>query len=165
LELAAGELRDGAIEQGLNADFLEGGADGLVGKAMGFPEPLMGLARAEREEFADAQDETAIEDHALRDVADAGEGVREMFFPEETNLATIDFLQAEQATEQGGFAGSVRADQRDSFAFGNLEVHTAEDRVVLDANVNITHLDDQVSGGAALWMTMRAGGVGFVLDF
>ena len=162
LELAAGKLRDGTVEQLLDANFVQTGAEVLVGDTMWPPEPLVGAAKTQREEFADAEDETAVHGDALRDVANARKRAGNLFFAEEANLALVDFLQTEKAAQEGGFTGAVRTDEGDDFTFGNLKADAAEDVVSLDRDMDVAHFGHDRPRAVAIRVALATRGVRFV---
>jgi hypothetical protein len=125
-----------------------------VGFLAGLQEPALGGGEAEGEEFADAESEAAFELELLRNVADAAEGFGGNGLAEEADVAGMEALQAEQAAEERGFAGAVRADERDDFAFGNAEVDAVENGDAVESDTAVADFSDDVAavrgGGLAL---------------
>src|SRR6266487_3042287 len=61
LQLAAGKLRQWAVEKTFHSDFGKRSADAVVHRRMRLPEPVARLAQAQGEKLAHAQDETRLE--------------------------------------------------------------------------------------------------------
>ena len=121
---------------------------------MAVPEPVLRLAQAQGEELADAEDEAAVQREALRDVADAWEGLLQVALAEDADVTGIGLLQADDGAQERGLPGAVRADEGDELPAMQVQVHPAQDGLSAERDAQIAHGDGDVSGGVA------AGGVG-----
>lgn len=144
LHLAAREAGHRTIQERFDAHFGKDRLEMRIDPSGGLPEPVAGLFEAEREEFADAEHETAFERNALGNITDTRQGMAELLFTEQANFAAMEGLEAEQAAEKSGFSGTIGTDERHDFAFGHLQIHSTKDRVAAEDDVDIARLDNQL---------------------
>jgi hypothetical protein len=130
----------------LNADLFELGADQPINRRAPFPEPVAGAPRSQTEEFTGAQNETAVQRKLLRNISNSREGFADLGFAENSNFTGINFLQTQNAAEQGGFAGAIRANQGDDFTSRNFQVDPGEDWIAAKGKLKVANLDDGIRG-------------------
>src|ERR1043165_66604 len=110
LELAAGKAGERTIEQGFDTDFDEERANAFGDGFARLPEPVASLFEAQREKFADAEREGFFERQFLRNVSNATKCFWRDWLAEEADIAGVELLQAEQCTQERGFARTVWTD-------------------------------------------------------
>ena len=79
---------------------------------------VVGYGSGQMHEPANSQWQTAVNRQFLRDIANCGSQIA-------FHASFIRLQQAERGTYRGGFAGSVRTDQRDDLSRSNSQIHTA----------------------------------------
>src|SRR3954470_12449438 len=155
LELSAGKASQRTIKQGFDADFDKERTNALGHGFARLPEPVTGLFEPKSQKFTNAEGESFFEHQLLRNVTDAAECFGRDRLAEEADLPGVEFLQAKQRAQQCGFAGTIRPDQRHDFAFGNVQIHAAQNFRRTERDAGVADFDNGAAGvgrrGLALW--------------
>src|ERR1041384_8344849 len=102
---------------------------------MPLPKPVAGALQAQRQKLPHAQEETAVERQALRNIANSRQGFLDVPLAEKPDLSAINPLQSQKAAEQSSFARPVRANQSHHFALGNAQIDAAQNMIATEGTV------------------------------